>query len=146
MTQTPGSMHHLIEFYGDPISTYTRADALADGTLVALDEKLSREAGIRIPVAVTRRVWAECIEWADADDTHTRAYQDQAGRLWDVVWMTAHAMRRHASAMRAPVTLHVVPRNHPDGDHYPQEIHLTATLSGGDNGEPVVTIGFPDED
>ena len=41
----------------DPvISVYTRAQAIEDGILVDVSET-AREAGFRIPVAVTRSVW-----------------------------------------------------------------------------------------
>ena len=41
----------------DPvISVYTRAQAIGDGILVDVSET-AREAGFKIPVAVTRTVW-----------------------------------------------------------------------------------------
>ena len=42
------------------IYAYTRAQAIADGVLVDVS-KLAREAGFKIPVAVTAGVWAECV-------------------------------------------------------------------------------------
>ncbi|WTE31817.1 hypothetical protein OH735_00045 [Streptomyces sp. NBC_01618] len=39
------------------IHAYTRARALADGVLVAADADLAREAGFRVPVALTSAVW-----------------------------------------------------------------------------------------
>ena len=38
----------------DIISRYTRADALQDGDLIAAPEDLTRQAGISVPVALTR--------------------------------------------------------------------------------------------
>jgi hypothetical protein len=48
-------------FWGEPIHVYTRAQAIADGTLVdlttATDDKgqrLCEQAGFKVPVAITR--------------------------------------------------------------------------------------------
>ena len=45
----------------DLISSYTRAQAIADGQLIDVSE-MAREAGIRYPVALTATVWARCVE------------------------------------------------------------------------------------
>ena len=42
--------------FGPVLSAYTRAQAIEDGILVDVSET-AREAGFRIPVAVTRTVW-----------------------------------------------------------------------------------------
>ena len=46
------------------IFSYTRAQAIADGVLIDATE-LAKEAGFRIPVAVTAGVWAECVAVPD---------------------------------------------------------------------------------
>ena len=72
----------------DPlISAYTRAQAIEDGILVDISET-AREAGFRIPVAVTRSVWDRLVALPDG----YRGFQDERGRLWDVLWMA----RRYA--------------------------------------------------
>lgn len=65
----------------DVISTYTRAEALADGELVDVTER-AKELGFRYPVALTRGAWAECVAW-----TRGGGWQDESGRLADVLWM-----------------------------------------------------------
>jgi hypothetical protein len=45
------------------IHAYTRADALRDGNLVAVPDALAREAGITVPVALTRAAWEDCVAW-----------------------------------------------------------------------------------
>ena len=81
--------------FGELIHSYTRADALADGTLVDVSA-VAREAGIRYPVALTRAVWAACVRVPEGI-----ACQDEAGRCWDVVWMLRGAMgRNNARLMR----------------------------------------------
>jgi hypothetical protein len=44
----------------DLIHSYSRADALADGTLIDA-ASVATEAGIRFPVALTAAVWARCV-------------------------------------------------------------------------------------
>jgi hypothetical protein len=64
----------------DLIHSYTRADALRDGVLIDVSPT-AREAGIRYPVAVTRAVWERCVAVPPGVTC-----QDEAGRLWDVLW------------------------------------------------------------
>lgn len=80
------SMSDLIEFYGEPIHTYTRAQALADGVLVDAGE-LAKEAGYNLPVALTSAAWADLVAWSDAIDRRKPEFtgQDETGRLWDVL-------------------------------------------------------------
>jgi hypothetical protein len=72
----------------DLIHSYTRAKALADGVLVDVSE-IAREAGIRFPVALTRAVWERCIAVPPGV-----LCQDEAGRLWDVLWLLRWAIGR----------------------------------------------------
>jgi len=50
----------------DLIHSYTRAEALADGTLIDVSET-AREAGFRVPVALTRAAWFDCVAWTAED-------------------------------------------------------------------------------
>jgi hypothetical protein len=59
---------------------YSRAEAIADGVLVDVSE-VANEAGLRFPVALTRAVWERCVAVPPGV-----ACQDEAGRLWDVLW------------------------------------------------------------
>ena len=72
-------------FFGEPVSVYTREMAINDGVLVDITDT-AKEAGFSIPVAVTNSVWHQYIEW-DQDDNSQQCHQDQAARLWDIVWM-----------------------------------------------------------
>src|SRR3990167_6425937 len=74
------------------ISSYSRAQALEDGVLVDVSET-AREAGIRYPVALTRAVWESCVTVPTRADGSPVPCQDERGRLWDVVWMLAVAIR-----------------------------------------------------
>ncbi|HET6407280.1 MAG TPA: DUF6573 family protein [Chthoniobacteraceae bacterium] len=124
----------------DVIYAYTRADAIEDGVLVDVTER-AREAGFRIPVVVTERVWAECVDWPETE----AAIQDESGRLWDLVFMAAVAARsaaRRGNGDRTTFELFVVPR----GRHAPESTHLVLHIGPGDKGEPVATVMFPNED
>lgn len=125
----------------DIIHTYTRAQALADGALVAVDDKTASEAGFRIPVALTRAAWEDCVTWTDEDEKRKRALQDEAGRLWDVLWMASLAARRHRGIDRIAFQVLRVPR---DGRGVkPRLAHLILHIGPGDTAEPVVTIMTP---
>jgi len=84
--------------FGEVIYTYSRAQAIEDGVLVDVSET-AREAGFRWPVAITQAAWEDCIAWTE-DDNNRQVYQDESGRLWDVLWMALHAITS-ASANRS---------------------------------------------
>jgi len=127
--------------FGEVISSYTRSEALADGTLVDVTET-AKEAGFRVPVAITGTVWADCVEWTDAD-TERMEVQDQAGRLWDVVWM-AHVAAKHAARKNRPYADFVIERV-PRFRNTGRKVHLMVDIGPGDSGEPVITIMSPSD-
>ncbi|MBR7970235.1 DUF6573 family protein [Burkholderia cenocepacia] len=133
--------HNPDDVFGKTISSYTRAQAIADGVLVDVSG-LALEAGFRIPVAVTSAVWADCVAWTDADSKKQVA-QDENGRLWDVLWMGALAAKRARGAQRVAFELHRVPRGR---GIRPGPVVLNLHIGPGDNAEPVITILMTDED
>lgn len=132
-------------FFGDVISTYTRAQAIEDGVLIDTGS-MAQEAGFKWPVAVTSAAWADCIAWTE-DDSDKQVYQDQSGRLWDVLFMASHAIWTGSGSGPGDRLLFKLYRVRRDG--YSKEAIL-ATLKlivgPGDQGEPVITILLPDED
>ena len=131
----------LAEFFGEPIYSYTRAQAIADGTLVNVTET-AFEAGFRIPVAMTAAAWADCVAWSDAD-SERQTHQDESGRLWDVLWMASLAARR-AQGERCTFQLYRVPRGGRATRPRPTTLHMH--IGPGDAGEPVITLLLPGED
>jgi len=130
--------------FGKPIHTYTRAQAIADGYLVDVTET-GREAGFRFPVALTRAAWDDCVTWSDDDTSRKHWAQDEAGRLWDVVYLARFACKRAAqgSGDRAQFQIYRVPR---DGRGIKaRPVTLIAHVGPGDAGEPVITIGLPQD-
>jgi hypothetical protein len=124
------------DFWGEPIHTYTRADALADGVLVDVTAT-AREAGFRIPVALTQSIWADV---NDLSGRHVSCGQSPEGRLWDLLFMAVHAARmpenHNTSAFIYSLIMPVGA-----GNNYRARCHI----GPGDEGEPVVTIMLPDE-
>ncbi len=130
-------------FFVNVISTYTRAQAIEDGVLVEAGS-MAREAGFKLPVALTSAVWADCVAWTD-DDSRKKPFQDQSGRLWDVLYMASHAIRTNpGSGNQLLFQLYRVPR---DG-HSTEAVLVTLKLiiGPGDHGESVMTILLPKED
>lgn len=124
-------------FFGAASSSYTRADMLTDGSLVAASEELCRDAGILIPVAYTRTVWADCIAWPD----DALLVQDEVGREWDVLWMAGWAIKgaRESSNDLASFQVARIPVNARDCGEC-SAVWLQVYIGPGDSGEPVFTI------
>ena len=136
-------MSDLSDLFGPPISIYTRAEAIEDGSLVDVTET-AREAGFTVPVAITAAAWADCVAWDDDDTKRHNTPQDEAGRLWDVLWMTRHACGRGSNSDRVAVQLYRVPRT--GTGHKARLTELQCLIGPGDDAEPVITITLPDED
>jgi hypothetical protein len=116
------------------IYSYTRKMAIDDGVLVDVTPT-AKEAGIKFPVAVTSAVWTKYVEVP----TGVKC-QDEAGRLWDIVWMLRCAI---LSAHGARLDFTVAVRN---DNRSPKPVRLKAQCGPGDDAEPVITIMLPDED
>jgi transposase len=88
--------------------------------------------------------WSVAVAWTDADNSH-QVYQDQSGRLWDVLFMAAYAVRAAQTVDRQlRFSLQCVPR---DGHATrSQSLKLKLVAGPGDRGEAVITIMLPDED
>lgn len=127
--------------WGDILHCYSRAQALADGVLIDVSD-VAREAGFRIAVAMTAQAWADCVAWTEAD-SQRQVTQDEAGRLWDVLWLARIAARR-ADSSQVAFELHRVPRG--GRGQRPRRTTLHMHIGPGDHAKPVVTIMVPDED
>jgi hypothetical protein len=121
----------------DLIYRYSRADAIRDGVLIDVTAT-AREAGFKYPVALTSAAWARCVAVPPG-----LAGQDEAGRLWDVLWLLACAVRGGAGGREVCFGVHV---RDDDRDGTPPLVLLKALCGPGDEGEPVITVMLPDED
>ena len=131
-------MNHPETPFGPIVYSYTRAQAVADGYQVEVT-KTATEAGIKVPVFLRRNVF-------DAYVTVPPGVtgQDEAGRLWDIVWMLRFAIRKTpAGQVRLPFALYVRNDNRPA-----KLVKLIATCGplDADDLQPAITVMMPDED
>ena len=88
--------------FGEIIYSYTRKQAIAHGFQVEVTNT-AQEAGIKFPMFLTRAVFDNYVAVPDSVTG-----QDEAGRLWDVVWMTRFGIfRARPGCDRIPVALYV---------------------------------------
>ena len=120
------------------VYAYTRAQAVADGVQVEVT-KTAQEAGIKFPVFLTRTVFDAYVAVPEGVTG-----QDEAGRLWDIVWMLRFGiLRSRPGCDRIPVALYV--RN---DNQRSRLIKLIATCGALDidDPQPAITIMQPGED
>lgn len=142
--------------FGEIICAYTRAEALEDGVLIDVSE-MGKEAGFKIPVAITSSVWAMIKNILPKYE----GIQDITGRLWDVLWMGTCAARMNPDKGIILYKLglaRVEQKNYATKDEETGEeiakqkcllVHdatLKMVIGPGDQGEPVITIMLPNED
>lgn len=141
----------LEDLFGEVIHCYTRQQAIEDGVLMDVSAyygDMVREAGIRIPVAMTATSFLECVCPIEGEGEQLAPCQDAEGRLWDVLWMGANAMRGAGDSSQVLFKLYVVP-NVPEGSkRNPRSklVALKAVCGPDDNGDPCITIMYLHED
>lgn len=134
-------------FWGEPISVYTRRQAIEDGVLVQLSgpgyegdaaiPALVAEAGIKFPVAMTVSAFTTlCIPSQKAEEKG----ESLIGRLWDVLFV----FREYAKRISGGRLTYKIVCTDSDGKAKTHEI--LAVCSPGDDAEPVITLMFPWED
>ena len=112
--------------FGEVIYSYTRKQAIEDGELHEINE-LAQEAGFRFPVAITETVAKIVLKSC----TGCRSWD---GIIWDVLNCLKYSIRGEGAQ-----TMFIVKVGRKDET-------FKAICSGGDNGEPVITIMLPSED
>ena len=129
--------------FGPVIDAYTRAQAIEDGILVDVSDT-AREAGFTIPVAITRTLWDQLVVLPEG----YRGFQDEAGRLWDVLWMARHYALRSSDSdrVRMCVLVRDIRKDLRDSNRPPRKHFPIVAIGAGDAGEPVVTVMFPEDD
>ncbi len=127
-------MGDMKELFGEVIHSYSRAEAIGDGTLMDCTS-MARQAGIKFSVALTSAVYEKYVKVPDGVEC-----QDEAGRLWDVIYMFTVAAKKAAGAQ---INYQLYVRN---DNRKPKLVNLKAICGPGDNAEPVITILLPEED
>jgi hypothetical protein len=118
--------------FGEIIYAYTRADAIADGSIVDVSD-LARELGFTYPVGITAAVDKLCTPGKNS-------LQDRTGRIWDLLWMLNMAIRIRSRQKlptdRLGITVKLGRKN----------ARLNAVCSAADpSGAPCITIMLPGE-
>jgi len=134
----PKQIAEGITAFGPVVYSYTRAQAVADGVQVEVT-KTAQEAGIKFPMFLTRAVYDAYVTVPEGVTG-----QDEAGRLWDIVWMTRFGiLRARPGVDRIPVALYV--RN---DNHRAKLVKLIAQCGplDIDDPAPAITVMMPDED
>ena len=134
----PKQIAEGITAFGDVVYSYTRKQAIADGFQVEVT-KTAQEAGIRFPVFLTRTVFDSFVTVPEGVTA-----QDEAGRLWDIVWMLRFAISKSKNhSNRMPFALYI--RN---DNRKPRLVKLVATCGplDMDDPQPAITVMMPDED
>lgn len=131
------------DFLAFIVSAAARQKALDDGLLVDAGT-VAWGAGFSPPIAVTKRVWNDCVAWTAEDDARQRR-QNQQERLWNLLFMAYVGVRTQPRA-RASVLFRVacVPRDGHSTEA--QRLQLKIVLSKADDGARLLTILYPDED
>ena len=120
----------------DVIHRYTRAQAIEDGVLVDVS-RLAREAGFTFPVAMTRAAFERTVSVPDG----LEGWQDETGRLWDVLYVAKCAAKRSSGSSKLTYQVRVQ-----TGTNRARNITLKMHCGPGDAGEGAVTIMLPGED
>jgi len=118
------------------IHCYSRKQAIEDGILIDVS-KLAKELGFTYPVAVTAGVWESCIQVPES----VKGWQDETGRLWDILNIVRVGAKSESSNC---LRVQVLFQNKPVGP--PEKVTLVAHCGPGDKAEPVLTIMLPGED
>jgi hypothetical protein len=123
------------------IYAYTRAQAHTDGILVDVTET-AKEVGFKLPVAITEALH-NCLTPTKAEASIGQTYDD---RLWDVLWLATFTLKL-ADPGTDTVTFTVVQQEveAKSGQLKKVEIRLRVLSGSGDESEPVITIGFPED-
>ena len=126
------------EHFGRTVFSYTRAQAIADGVLIDVTDT-AVQAGFTLPVALTRGAWDDCVAWTD-QDCERQVIQDEAGRLWDLLWVLRcrSLVKREAPTRELWFEVYRVPRDMKS--RVPKPAGLKAVIHPGDGGEAVITI------
>jgi hypothetical protein len=133
------------------ISTYTRAEAVADGFQVPISPVITKEAGIIYPVFFTCSVYDKYVV-APKEMYH----QNIEGRLWDILFM----FRMEAQSKKSSDILFTLCCQLPDagdwtanekvceGNSLLRDVTLRAVIGplDLDDPNPAITIMLPDED
>ncbi len=135
------SVRSTIQEDDDLIYVYTRSQALVDSVLVDVSQMAS-EAGFRYPTAITADLYARLTP----NEREKALGQSYKGRLWDIVFLASFAALQSGTQDQCSfkVSLFDADEAPPHCSHH-RTLSLWMVVGPGDLGEPVITIGFPED-
>lgn len=119
------------------IATYSRKQAIEDGNLTDVSE-LAREAGFKVPTALTRGAWLRCVAVPEGV-----CGQDETGRLWDVLNILRYSA--YANLDGSTLLFRVCVR-YGNAESDCEVVDLKAVCGPDDDGRPCLTVMLPEED
>jgi hypothetical protein len=125
--------------FGHAICTWSRVQAVADGFQVDIT-RTAQKAGIRFPVFLSRAVFDACVAMPEG-----ATGQDEAGRLWNIVWALRFAIRRAGAHGQIYVSFVIYVG---DESCRPKLVKLAASCGAldMDDSQTAITITMPDEE
>ena len=145
---TEARMRTPEDFWGEPISIYTREQAIEDGVLVDVSDWAGSGphgmlGGFRLPVALTRALWDQIDLDADDQAPWRRLARQRGestrGRAHDVLWLASIAARRNPNRDVLQFVV-LMSTNGKRGHLVRRRFVLEARLDGDG-----LTIGFPED-
>lgn len=118
--------------FGSVISTYSRKQAIADGSLIDVSAQAT-EAGFRHPMALTASVMADVKAGLENPSS---AGQSVEGRVWDVVWMASRAVKNARPGTRLNFSVIIGRTTH----------QYILHIGPGDTPDAVLTVMSPQDD
>lgn len=118
----------------DFIIKYTRSDAIRDKVIIPISDKMIREAGFKVPIAMTCTLFEKYIK----TELPT---QSEPGRIWDMLCiLNVNAQMAGDSDTIYFEVIFLM------NDEKEECVKLKAIIGPGDTPEPVLTVMLPDED
>lgn len=115
------------DFFGEVISSYSRAQAIEDGVLVSIERDTFDGAGLfKFPLVFTQALFAD-LRRGKGSKAETLS-----ARVWDVCYMATQGQQDGSDTFFKVI----VGR---------ETLALRANCGPGDDAAPVLTIGYPED-
>lgn len=119
----------------------SRSQAIRDGRLIDITRQAGR-VGFRVPVAITRAAWQDCVEWADT----TASHETEDCRLHDLLRELNERAVLASELDPEGVALMRFYRVPAGAEHTVAEVTTLALHSGMDEHDmPIITISLAGE-
>lgn len=122
------------------ISSYSRAQAIADGLLKPVPPEVAVTFGFRLPLVLTQKLWSALTAFKGSDSDANAV----AERMFTILRMARDAAIRGEKESDIQFGC-PIPTNSP---RYfgPDDATLRMILHGGDDGEVVATLGYANDE